>query len=98
FMRGPESTYMFGLESAIDELAQALRMDPVELRRVNDTQVDPVTGLPFSSRSLMPCFDEAAARFGWSNRNAEPGMTRDGDWLGDSGFGAGGPPPHHCPP
>jgi xanthine dehydrogenase YagR molybdenum-binding subunit len=81
FMRAPEATYMFGLESAIDELAQALRMDPVELRRVNDTQIDPVTGLPFSSRSLMQCFDQAAARFGWSNRNAEPGMKRDGDWL-----------------
>ena len=97
FMRGPESTYMFGLESAIDELAQALRMDPVELRRVNDTQVDPVTGLPFSSRSLMPCFDEAAARFGWSNRNAEPGMTRDGDWLVGYGCAAASYPTNVAP-
>jgi xanthine dehydrogenase YagR molybdenum-binding subunit len=82
FMRAPaECPYMFGLESAMDELAHALRMDPVELRRVNDTQVDPVTGLPFSSRSLMQCFDQAAAKFGWSHRNPEPGATREGEWL-----------------
>jgi xanthine dehydrogenase YagR molybdenum-binding subunit len=82
FMRAPpETPYMFALESAMDELAQALKMDPVELRRVNDTQTDPVDGKPFSSRSLMKCFDQAAARFGWSRRNATPGATRDGDWL-----------------
>ncbi len=81
-MRAPaETPYMFGLESAMDELAHALRMDPVELRRVNDTQTDPVSGLPFSSRSLMQCFDQAAARFGWSERQREPGTMRDGDWL-----------------
>ena len=82
FMRAPaEVPYMFGLESAMDELAYALRMDPVELRRVNDTQSDPVSGLAFSSRSLMQCFDQAAAKFGWKQRNPEPGATRDGDWL-----------------
>ncbi len=82
FMRAPaECPYMFGLESAMDELAHALRMDPVELRRVNDTQTDPVSGLPFSSRSLMQCFDQAAAKFGWGHRNPEPGATRDGEWL-----------------
>ncbi len=82
FMRAPaEAPYMFGLESAMDELAHALRMDPVELRRVNDTQSDPVTGLPFSSRSLMQCYDQAAERFGWGRRRAEPGTVRDGDWL-----------------
>ncbi len=82
FMRAPaECPYMFGLESAMDELAHALRMDPVELRRVNDTQTDPVSGLPFSSRSLMQCFDQAAAKFGWGQRNPEPGATRDGEWL-----------------
>jgi xanthine dehydrogenase YagR molybdenum-binding subunit len=81
FMRAPpETPYMFGLESAIDELAYALKMDPVELRRINDTQTDPVDGLPFSSRSLMACFDQAAARFGWSRRNPEPGSMRDGEW------------------
>jgi xanthine dehydrogenase YagR molybdenum-binding subunit len=82
YMRAPpETPYMFALESAIDELAHELKMDPIELRRLNDTQTDPVVGLPFSSRSLMPCFDQAAAKFGWDRRNAQPGATRDGDWL-----------------
>jgi len=82
FMRAPaETPYMFGLESAMDELAHALGMDPIDLRRVNDTQTDPTTGLPFSSRHLMECFDQAAARFGWNRRNAKPGAMRDGDWL-----------------
>ena len=82
FMRAPaETPYMFALESAMDELAHALRMDPVELRRVNDTQTDPVSGLPFSSRSLMQCFDQAAAKFGWSQRSPEPGARHEGEWL-----------------
>ncbi len=82
FQRAPaETPYMFGLECAMDELAYALAMDPIELRRINDTQVDPVSGLKFSSRSLMQCFDQAAARFGWKNRNPKPASMRDGDWL-----------------
>jgi xanthine dehydrogenase YagR molybdenum-binding subunit len=82
FMRAPpETPYMFALESAIDELAWQLKMDPIELRRINDSQTDPVSGLPFSSRSLMTCFDRAAASFGWKQRGAEPGSMRDGDWL-----------------
>ena len=56
-------------------------MDPVELRRINDTQSDPVEGLPFSSRSLMKCYDQAAAQFGWHKRKLTPGSVRDGDWL-----------------
>jgi xanthine dehydrogenase YagR molybdenum-binding subunit len=56
-------------------------MDPVELRRVNDTQVSPVTGVPYTSRSLMTCYDEAADSFGWARRNPEPMSMRDGDWL-----------------
>jgi xanthine dehydrogenase YagR molybdenum-binding subunit len=82
FMRSPpELPYLFGLESAMDELAVALRMDPVELRRMNDTQIEPIKGLRYTSRSLMPCFDAAAARFGWSRRSAEPGSMSEGDWL-----------------
>jgi len=82
FMRAPaETPYMFALESAMDELAHELGMDPVELRRVNDAQTDPINGMPFSSRSLMKCFDQAAARFGWSKRDSTPGSMRDGDWL-----------------
>jgi xanthine dehydrogenase YagR molybdenum-binding subunit len=82
FMRSPpELPYVFGLESAMDELAVALKMDPVELRRVNDTQVEPIKGLRYTSRTLMPCFDAAAARFGWSKRSPEPGSMSEGDWL-----------------
>jgi xanthine dehydrogenase YagR molybdenum-binding subunit len=82
FMRAPPDTpYMFALESAMDELAVALKMDPIELRRANDTQTDPVNGKPFSSRSLMQCYDQAAARFGWSRRDPRPGSMRDGDWI-----------------
>ena len=83
FMRSPpEVPYMFALETAMDELAVALRIDPVELRRLNDTQVDPISGTkPYTSRSLMTCFDEAAKAFGWSRRSAAPGSMRDGDWL-----------------
>jgi xanthine dehydrogenase YagR molybdenum-binding subunit len=81
FMRAPpETPYMFALESAMDELAHELHMDPIELRRVNDTQTDPVDGKAFSSRSLMTCFDQAAAQFGWSRRSLEPAAMRDGDW------------------
>lgn len=82
FMRSPpETPYLFALESAMDELAYALRMDPVELRRVNDTQKEPIKGLPYTSRALMPCFDAAAAAFGWSRRDPKPGAMRDGEWL-----------------
>ena len=82
FMRAPPDTpYMFGLECGMDELAHELGMDPIELRRVNDTRTDPLEGRPFSSRSLMKCFDEAAQAFGWSRRNPTPGAMREGDWL-----------------
>ncbi len=82
FMRSPlEVPYMFALESAMDELAVALDMDPVELRRVNDTMTEPVKGLPYSSRSLMPCFDAAAHAFHWTQRDPRPRSMREGDWL-----------------
>ncbi len=82
FMRAPgEFPYGFALESGLDELAYALKMDPVELRRVNDTDIEPIGGLPYTSRSLMECFDAASAAFGWGDRTAEPGSMRDGDWL-----------------
>ena len=59
FMRAPpETPYMFPLESAMDELAVALKMDPVELRRINDTEVDTIKQRHFTSRSLMKCFDQ----------------------------------------
>jgi xanthine dehydrogenase YagR molybdenum-binding subunit len=82
FMRAPpETPYLFALESAIDELAYALEIDPVELRRINDTHCDPIHGVPFTSRSLVPCLEEASQAFGWSQRTAAPGSMRDGNWL-----------------
>jgi xanthine dehydrogenase YagR molybdenum-binding subunit len=82
FMRAPaETPYLFALESAMDELAYALNMDPVQLRLVNDTQVEPINGLPYSSRHLRECFETAASAFGWSRRTAAPRSMRDGDWL-----------------
>ncbi len=81
FMRAPpEQPYMFALETAIDELAFRLGMDPIALRRLNDTQFSPVSGVPFTSRALMRCFDAAAERFGWITRDPRPGSMRDGDW------------------
>jgi xanthine dehydrogenase YagR molybdenum-binding subunit len=82
FMRSPpEVPYIYALETAMDELAIALNMDPVELRRRNDTMKDPINGVPYTSRSLMRCFNEASSAFGWSNRNPQPASMRDGDWL-----------------
>lgn len=82
FMRAPaETPYFFALESAMDELAVALNIDPVELRRINETQKEPIKGLSFTSRTLMPCFDQAAEAFGWSKRTPQPGSMREGDWL-----------------
>jgi xanthine dehydrogenase YagR molybdenum-binding subunit len=81
FMRSPPVVpYIYALESAIDELAVKLVMDPVELRRVNDGMKD-ATGKEWSSRSLMKCYDQAAEAFGWSRRDPKPGAMRDGDWL-----------------
>jgi xanthine dehydrogenase YagR molybdenum-binding subunit len=82
FMRSPPVVpYIYALESAMDELAEKLDLDPIELRRINDTRTDPIDGKPYSSRSLMKCYDEAAAAFGWKQRSAQPRSMRDGDWL-----------------
>ena len=98
FMRSPpELPYMFALESAMDELALALDMDPVELRRVNDTMKDPINGRPYSSRSLMQCFDAAAQAFGWRNRSPAAGSMRDGDWLVGWGCATACYPTHIAP-
>jgi xanthine dehydrogenase YagR molybdenum-binding subunit len=82
FMRSPPVVpYIYALETAMDELAVKLRMDPVEFRRINDTMTDPVSGKPYSSRSLMECHAQAGDAFGWKQRNPQPGSMRDGDWL-----------------
>ncbi|MEV5011518.1 xanthine dehydrogenase family protein molybdopterin-binding subunit [Streptomyces sp. NPDC055692] len=81
-MRAPaEAQGNFALESALDELAYALRMDPLELRLRNYTDVDPRNGLPWSGKALLECYEAGARRFGWSDRNPEPHSMRDGNWL-----------------
>jgi xanthine dehydrogenase YagR molybdenum-binding subunit len=81
FMRAPgEAVGTFGLECAVDELAHALAMDPVELRIRNEPDKDPTSGLPFSQRALEQAWRDGAARFGWSRRQA-PGARREGEWF-----------------
>lgn len=82
FMRAPgEAPGMFALESAMDELAIALNIDPIELRLRNHADIEPQTGLPWSSKSLKECYHQGAQLFGWSLRNPIPGSMRDGDYL-----------------
>ncbi|WP_407165823.1 aldehyde oxidoreductase molybdenum-binding subunit PaoC [Bradyrhizobium sp. ORS 111] len=89
-MRAPgEASGMMALEIAIDELAEKLGMDPIELRIKNDTQVDPEhPERPFSQRQLVKCLREGAARFGWSRRDPQPAKVRDGRWLVGIGVAA----------
>ncbi|WP_395396269.1 xanthine dehydrogenase family protein molybdopterin-binding subunit (plasmid) [Novosphingobium sp. BL-8A] len=82
FMRAPgEAVGTFGLESAMDELAEALGMDPVELRIRNEPEKDPSSGLPFSSRHIVEAWRAGARRFGWDRRDPRPGARREGEWL-----------------
>lgn len=79
-MRGPgEVSGIYALESAMDELAVALKIDPLELRRRNYAHEDPAKGLPWSSKHLDQCYDSAAKRFGWQQRVAGVGAMRDGE-------------------
>ncbi len=82
-MRAPgEAVGLLALEAAMDELAEKLKMDPVQLRIVNDTQVDPEKPTrQFSQRDLVGCLKTGAERFGWNKRNPVPGQIRDGRWL-----------------
>lgn len=82
YMRGPgESSGMYALETAMDELAYKLGMDPIELRRRNEPTMDESIKVPFSSRSLMQCYAAGAERFGWAKRPPEPKSMRDGRLL-----------------
>jgi xanthine dehydrogenase YagR molybdenum-binding subunit len=82
FMRAPgESVGTFALESAVDELAAELGLDPIELRVRNEPEKDPTSGLRFSSRHIVEAYRSGAKRFGWYRRNAKPGMRREGEWL-----------------
>jgi xanthine dehydrogenase YagR molybdenum-binding subunit len=88
-MRAPgECPGMFALESAMDELAIACGLDPIELRIRNEPDVDPESGLPFSSRNLVACLHEGARRFGWEPRDPTPRARRDRGWLVGTGVAA----------
>ena len=82
FMRAPgEATGMFALESALDELAYALDMDPIALRLENYAEADPESGKPWSSKSLRECYRFGAEMFGWARRTPTPRSMKDGDQL-----------------
>jgi xanthine dehydrogenase YagR molybdenum-binding subunit len=88
-LRAPmEAQGHFALECAMDELAYATGVDPVELRLRNDTDADPFSGRPFSTRALRKCLTEGAARFGWGKRTPEPRSMRDGRHLIGQGVAA----------
>lgn len=81
-MRAPgETVGNFALESAVDEVAVALGMDPIELRTRNEPDKDPTDGRPFSARHAVEAWRAGAERFGWAKRNPTPGTVRDGEWL-----------------
>jgi xanthine dehydrogenase YagR molybdenum-binding subunit len=89
WMRAPgECPGMFALESAMDELAIELGLDPIELRVRNEPAVDPESGASFSSRNLVACLREGARRFGWQGRDPRPRMRRDGRFLVGTGVAA----------
>src|ERR1700737_744801 len=88
-MRAPgESVGLMALESAMDELAEKLDLDPIELRVRNEPSEDPEKHIPYSSRHLIACIQEGARRFGWDKRNLKPGQIRDGRWLVGMGMAA----------
>ena len=98
YMRAPgEASGVFALESAMDELAVALNIDPVELRLRNEPERDEFEKLPFSSRSTRECYRAAAERFGWSRRNPEPRSMRDGRWLIGWGMATATYPMNYAP-
>ena len=82
WMRAPGAVSgMFALESAMDELAYALKIDPLELRLINYAEKDPESGKPFSSKALRECYRLGAEKFGWKDRKFEPRSMRDGRLL-----------------
>jgi xanthine dehydrogenase YagR molybdenum-binding subunit len=88
-MRAPgEAVGLMALECAMDELAEKLNLDPIELRVRNEPSEDPERHIPFSSRHLVACMQEGARRFGWDKRNPKPGQVRDGRWLTGMGMAA----------
>jgi xanthine dehydrogenase YagR molybdenum-binding subunit len=98
YMRGPgESSGVFALDSALDELAYKLKIDPLELRIRNHADSDPSNGLPWSSKSLLECYRQGAEKFGWSRRTIEPGSMQDGRYLVGMGMATGAYPMFRFP-
>lgn len=90
FMRAPgEAPGTFAIESAIDELAHELQIDPIELRRRNVAHCDPISGAPHSQSDLMRAYDLGAERFGWDRRMPEPRSRKKGEWLIGMGCATG---------
>ncbi|MCC2976057.1 xanthine dehydrogenase family protein molybdopterin-binding subunit [Sphingomonas sp. PL-96] len=90
FMRAPgEAIGTFALESAVDELAHALALDPIELRLRNLPDKHPITGAPFSQHAPAKSWTDGAARFGWERRSPTPGARREGEWRIGMGCGSG---------
>lgn len=90
WMRGPgEATGAFALESAMDELAFKLNVDPIEFRLRNYAEKDPEQNLPFSSKFLKECYEMGTEKIGWKNRKLQPRSTKEGDWLIGYGMGTG---------
>ena len=83
-----ESVGMLALEQAMDELAEKIGIDPIELRLRNEPPMDPEQNIPFSSRQLVACLKDGATRFGWEKRNAKIGAVTDGRWLIGMGVAA----------
>jgi xanthine dehydrogenase YagR molybdenum-binding subunit len=90
WMRAPGAVSgMFALECAMDELAYALKIDPLELRLINYAEKDPESGRPFSSKALRECYRLGAEKFGWKDRKFEPRSMRDGRQLVGWGMATG---------
>jgi xanthine dehydrogenase YagR molybdenum-binding subunit len=88
--RGPgETSGSFALESAMDELAWALKMDPLAFRLKNFAETDPELNLPWSTNYLRDCYEQGAKAVGWWQRNPLPGSMREGEWLKGMGMSAG---------
>ena len=98
WMRAPGVTPgMFAGEVAMDEMAIACGLDPIEFRLRNEPELDPHTSLPYSSRNLPVCLREGARMFGWADRDPTPGARRENGWLVGTGVAAS-TYPGHVPP
>jgi xanthine dehydrogenase YagR molybdenum-binding subunit len=98
YMRAPgEASGVYALESAMDEMAVALKMDPIAFRLRNYAETDPHENKPFASKALRACYEQGATAFGWEKRSAEPRSMRDGNTLIGWGFATSTYPTNRMP-